>query len=348
MREAEQQKRATQKLPLLPTILMALFEERFARFTVQGTPLPNAEALDSMGAMLSAMLTLESAQRGGNWIKASGTLAQPVRTEDVRFQVGAGATQSSGRRVNSGEFIGEAARTELGDRSSETIDLSQVKRVNEIYINILSTKQGKPVINQKIARRTKEEEIVLEATVAWIILSGTRDKDPFLTRYAPTPKTKKQISRRLVTNADRTEVVKASARKAGMDDRHFSSTSLRKAGITIVSEVAGPDEAARRSGHSRTSGVMSKHYDFSQHGGLGASVGPSALSGEKGFGIEQLKALMPASRKGEQEEPEKTSRTGSYWNLKVANYEGGGSKRGTRKKSVPKKLLEAVKGSSKR
>jgi len=182
LRIAEQQKRETQKLPLVPEILMALFEERFNRFTVQDAPLPNAEALDSMGAMLSAMLTLESAQRGGNWIKASGTLAQPVRTEDVRFQVVAGATQSSERGVYLSEFIGEAARKELRGKSSEMIDLSQVKRVKEIHINILSTKQGQPVVNQKIARRTKEEEVILEATATWMILSRTQNKDPFLTR----------------------------------------------------------------------------------------------------------------------------------------------------------------------
>ena len=242
------------------------------------------------------------------------------------------------------EFIGEAARKELRGKSSEMIDLSQVKRVKEIHINILSTKQGQPVVNQKIARRTKEEEVILEATATWMILSGTQNKDPFLTRYAPTPKTKKLISRRLVTNADRAEVVKASARKAGLNDKHFSSTSLRKGGITIISEAAGPEEAAKRSGHSIKSGVMSKHYDFSKNGKLGVSVGPSALSEAGGFGIEQLKALLPVEKERNQEEPVETTGAESYWKFKINNEKGESSQRGKRKRSVPKKFLGMIKG----
>jgi hypothetical protein len=329
-------------------MLMAIFDRKFAQHAGHGKPLPNAKALDSMGAMLSAILAMESAQRGGNWIKSPGSSAMPVRTKDIRFQVGSGETSASTTQMV--ELIGTSARTMLHGLGDDRIDLSQVKRVKEIQINILSTKQGHPVINQKIARRTEEEAVVLEAVVTWLLLSGTKDDDPFLTRYAATPKTNRRESRRLITAKDRSMIVKDCAREAGLDENHFSATSLRKGSVTVLSEVLGTEEAAKRSGHNPRSKVITNHYDFSRNGALGNSVGPSALSRTDGFGVEQLKSLMPSSTReqGEVGKKEGEKGQGKYWVLEHDKAGVWNSGKQKRKRTASKRFGDARESSSKR
>ena len=330
------QQRNKQKLPMLPEVLMGLFHDSFAKFSQQGQLLPTAGELDSMGAMLACMLGLESAQRGGNWIQARGTKSQPVQTRDMRFQVAVGEAASSSStsepKLIIQQFTGEAARAALAGIGANTVDTSGVARVQEVRIDIIATKQGEPVLDQKIGRRTEEEAVILEAITTWLLLSGTKNSDPFLTRYATTTVAKRELSRRLITDSDRTKKVKESARRAGLNPSHFSSTSLRKGGITLVSDALGQEMAASRSGHSSRSGVMSKHYDYSSNGGRGESMGPAALSKSSSFGVEQLKKLIPSGESGGQ---------GSWEEAKGKNDKT--KRKGSRRRKVtPSKEYEGI------
>ena len=80
---------------MVPEVLMAIFEEKLTSLAVHGSARSSAKQLDGMGGMLAAVLGLESAQRGGNWIQAGNALAKPIKTRDIRFRVGRGETSSS-------------------------------------------------------------------------------------------------------------------------------------------------------------------------------------------------------------------------------------------------------------
>jgi hypothetical protein len=305
VRQAEKNKREREKFPLVPGVLMAIFDSRFTNLTLHGSARPSAKQLDGMGGMLAAVLGLESAQRGGNWIQAGKALSKPIRTRDIRFRVERGEASSSNEPEGGKQMIGEEVREALDTRPTGPVDLSQIHRVKEVHLDFLITKQGSAVVNQCIGRRTKEEERILDAVTTWLLLSGTKENDPFLTRYATTGKTGKKSSRRLVTIQDRTQAIKESARNAGLDENHYSGASLRKGSISVCADAKDEETAAQRSGHSTKSGVLHKHYNYSARGGRGVSVGPAALSGSTRFGVEQLKEIETArggEDKGDTEE----------------------------------------------
>ena len=191
-------------------------------------------------------------------------------------------------------MIGQAVREALDTKPEGPVDLSLIHRVREVHFDFLVTKQGSSVVHQCVGRRTEEEERILDAITTWLLLSGTKDDDPFLTRYATTGKTRRAASRRVVTVNDRTAAIKESARRAGFDENHFSSVSLRKGGISVCVEAANEETAALRSGHSSKSAVLHKHYDYSSRGGRGISLGPAALSKSKSFGLLQLREIALA------------------------------------------------------
>ena len=341
VRQAERNKREKEKFPMVPEVLMAIFDEKFTNLAVHGATRPSAKQLDGMGGMLAAVLGLESAQRGGNWIQAGKALSKPIRTRDIRFRVGQGEASSFNDPDGGKQMTGQEVRDVLDKEPKGPVNLSQIHRVREVHLDFLITKQRSAVVNQCIGRRTEEEGRILDAITTWLMLSGTKDEDPFLTRYATTGRTRKLASRRLVTVQDRTRAIKESARRAGLDENHFSGASLRKGAVSVCAEAADEETAAQRSGHSTKSGVLHKHYNYSSRGGRGVSVGPSALSRSKSFGLEQLKEIETARGVGsgsateetEEDKPKEGSRKRQKRNRKTPasrDYEsiaGGHNKR---------------------
>jgi hypothetical protein len=315
------------KLPLCFEVLDTLLESHFINLLPRRHTLP---ALDKIGGFLGAMFATETAQRGANWVGA-----QACKTKDVRFQLGVGAPDLGFTK----EAVGDVARAGImmGGKTDRLQDiLKGVCRIVRVDIDIVNTKQKKS-LTVSVERRSEEEAKITEMFGIWLIISGTKDEDPFMTRYGvsktqwnrqaksrarkvkPTPDHVAKVTRRLICSSDCSTIIKEGASKLGLPAIHFSMKSCRSAAITIMSS-AGADTKTihQRSGHGSKSKVSKTHYNYhtsQTRGGRGRPAGPAAMAGSSSFGVNELRGLVPSEsfKEGhselgsdEDEEPEET------------------------------------------
>ena len=204
------------KLPLCFEVLDTLLESHFINLLPRRHTLP---ALDKIGGFLGAMFATETAQRGANWVGA-----QACKTKDVRFQLGVGAPDLGFTK----EAVGDEARAGImmsgkTDRLQDI--LKGVCRIVRVDIDIVNTKQKKS-LTVSVERRSEEEAKITEMFGIWLIISGTKDEDPFMTRYGvsktqwnrqaksrarkvkPTPDHVAKVTRRLICSSACSAIIK--------------------------------------------------------------------------------------------------------------------------------------------
>jgi hypothetical protein len=297
-------RRKNVKLPLCFEVLATLLDSHFVSMLPRRHLL---SALDTIGSYLGAVFATETAQRGANWVGK-----QACKTGDIRFQLGVGDPAGD----CTVEVTGEAAKGAImgeGNRECLSDILQGVCRIKRVDVDIVNTKQKKS-LTVSVERRTTEEAKITEMFGIWLIISGTKDDDPFMARYGiskneltkqersrarksrTSPDYEAQASRRLICAKDCSSVIKEGAEKMGLPAVHFSMKSCRSAAITIMSSAgSSTDVIHKRSGHGPKSMVSKTHYNHhtSQHqGGRGSTEGPAALNELSSFGVEELRRLV--------------------------------------------------------
>jgi hypothetical protein len=300
-------KRATQKFPMCSEMLPNMYVSHFLNLFKNRRELA---VMDVMGAYVGAVLTMETAQRGSNWVGQHA-----CKTMDIRIQLGVGDSELGVTE----QVIGEEARAKLmGDRDRESLTAIREasKQVSRIDFDFLVNKQKVPS-KSYIKRRTKEEEKIIELICVWLVISNTKDGDPFLTRYLTTPAEDKRKqswlassggneavefetrwSRRYTNSSDCTKIIKESAVRLGLPPVHFSMRSLRSGAITCLNSAGVDQEIINNlAGHSQKADTSKKfynHFTSQAGGGRGESIGPSAVSDAVTFNIDKLTQLLPA------------------------------------------------------
>ena len=280
-------------LPISADMVRQVRRSLFEKPMLDGITIAN---LDKMGGFLAMSVGLETIQRGVSWVTTDADRA--IKTQDICWRVEEGDANVSDLEVPKAvEVRGDEARAMLkGNGSKEDLERN-LPRILQISMDFLKTKPGKATTGVVVARRSLEEAEILEDMGRWLVLSGTKDDDPFLTRYGTTPRTKKEGSRRVVLARDCSRAVKAAAREVGLPDKFFGIRSLRKGGVSTMFEAGVTLEDIRvRAGHAAGSGVTNKHYNYSleaSRGGRGMSVGPSGLSKRHRFNAERVRELLP-------------------------------------------------------
>ena len=143
-----------------------------------------ATTMDRIGGYMGVTLATESAQRGVNWVFKKNASSTVIKTCDIRFQMGVGEAEDDGSYTEIREYRGEGAKEWLLQGGEVHTCVSNLARIREVRLDFLKDKMGKTSANMRIARRTEEETQIVEDMGMWLCLSGTTDKDPFLTRYA--------------------------------------------------------------------------------------------------------------------------------------------------------------------
>ena len=200
------------------------------------------------------------------------------------------------------EVVGQEAVDLFWPEPREGPPTPDTGKASGVRIIFLKTKQGKTVPDIFILRRTPEESQIVDDMVQWLCASGTKEDDQFLTRYGVGPTGRGGRKRRVVRPSDCAAAVKLGAKKANLPTHHFSTSSCRKATVTSMdADGVEKDVIHKRTGHSNKSRVSDQHYNFSKSsscGGRGLSVGPSAVTQEHQFQVEDLRMLVPAEVSG--------------------------------------------------
>ena len=110
-------------------------------------------------------------------------------------------------------------------RGTEINAVSSLVSIGRIQFNLVATKVGRAVEELCISTVEEHERRLLHAVVAWIRVSGTKDDDPLLTRYAKGKGG--AVGRRLTTRKDVNDVIKLTAGQLGLNPGKFSSKSFR-------------------------------------------------------------------------------------------------------------------------
>jgi hypothetical protein len=170
------------------------------------------------------------------------------------------------------------------------ISYSMVLSVDMVYITSKMHKKTKTYIeNPKvIARRTEEENMVLNDLLEWFEHSSIKEGDELLTRYSVEGR-RKVVIRKDVRNA-----IKEAVSGMGLPSEHFSTKSLRSGFSTHASAngMSGED-VNRRGGWVEGSHVPGQHY-IRQMQTRGAFALPRSASGEQNHGIQEISRMLPA------------------------------------------------------
>ena len=163
-----------------------------------------------------------------------------------------------------------------------------VKQIMECRVLTASSK-NKPVVKSKlISRRSPEEVQFLEDLGLFIIRSRSEGED-YLFSYRESGGRSVSLTGKTV----RTQVKSACALH-GLPPAHFSSHSLRKAGITHMrSAGATEDDRRDRGNYAPNSQVMNQTYDYAT--GLGPLASNSLVGGVIPSVID-VRRLIPAPR----------------------------------------------------
>ena len=196
--------------------------------------------LDSLGAHLGAMMGYNFGCRIGNLVRGNlKTEDKALHTGDLTFVVGGGAG------------------VQRSMRGTEINAVSSLVSIGRIQFNLVATKVGRAVEELCISTVEEHERRLLHAVVAWIRVSGTKDDDPLLTRYAKGKGG--AVGRRLTTRKDVNDVIKLTAGQLGLNPGKFSSKSFR---VGIASS-AGLSDARKDqvAGWKAGGSTRRDHYD---------------------------------------------------------------------------------------
>ena len=283
-------KRDNVKLPIPKEMREEMFEELWV---TEKRHHPAAEAMDKMVSVLGLMLNIETASRGGNWTGKYAT-----KTQDLRFQVQTGSSEETRGIPPVNEIPGHRLQEII--KITKTLENPlgwQPDKVIQVAIDHLRTKNGEPVENIVIARRTPEESRLLDMMIEWLMLSNPTRDEPFLTRHGICKK-RTEMSAKRCTSRMVTQTIKTKAEKMGLNPDLFSGRSGRSTGKTEMSQggITG-EESDLRSGHKKGSRVGGAFYKYGlshSEGGRGVSRGGASMTSGH-FTMENLKLLVPPS-----------------------------------------------------
>lgn len=282
IREAALVKELTKKLPAVVEMVIWIREQYWEKSGV------DREGLDKKGTYMSLAISFDSGFRPCNVTLKDGPSAEDhcILAKHFRFvvDVGTGLMKFTG---------GEEIRAFL------VVDLYvRMTQVMCVDIVVLTGKnQNRASFSQQartIGRGSAFEEGLLEQLLEWMVLSGVKADDPFVTRYAArkggAPGT---VDRKVVTAKAVRVAIKASCVALGLPPNRYSAKSLRSGFATHMIACGTPrEDMVTRGGWSKSSRVPEKHYISSFEGGaFQAAMGSDGKV--QGMGLEGAWRMLP-------------------------------------------------------
>ena len=142
-------------------------------------------------------------------------------------------------------------------------------------------------VDVKMLPWSPEETALLDDTVMFVVHSGAKGDEEFLSCFRPDG------SRLVLSSRAVRDELKPTVKNEGLPELYFSSHSLRKGAITHLRALgASEDDRRQRGNFSLGSTVMNSTYDYAVTG-LGPSASNSLEGGCKPT-LNDLRRLVPA------------------------------------------------------
>ena len=283
IRESALEKEQTRILPAVMEMVIWMRD----RYWVQSGR--DRKGIDDKGTYIGLSVSFDSGLRPCSVTLRDGPRAEDhcIRARHFRFLV----EVEPGRQVKlSG---GEEIRTFL------LVDL-YVRMAQVVCVDIMvftgKTQQRASFSQQArtIGRGSEVEGKLLEDLMEWMVISGVRADDPFVTRYFPKENgVPGQFDRKVVTAQMVRNAVKASCVALGLPPDRYSAKSLRSGFATHMTACGiARENVATRGGWAEQSRVPEQHYISSfTRGAFESAVG---VDGEvRGMGLEGAWRMLP-------------------------------------------------------
>ena len=228
------------------------------------------EGLDKKGTYISLSISFDSGLRPCNVTLKDGPTAEDhcILAKHFRFVV---EMETGQWKLTGGEEI----------RAFLVVDMAlRMARVVCVDVMVFTGKnQNRASFSQQartIGRGSAFETKLLEELLEWMVISGVKADDPFVTRYAArkggAPGT---FDRKVVTAQAVRKAIKESCVALGLPPNRYSAKSLRSGFATHMMSCRIPrEDLVTRAGWSNRSRVPEQHYISSfDVGAFGAAVG---------------------------------------------------------------------------
>ena len=270
-RERAQSRRDNQVLPLSLEIVLYIRD----KFWSEGS-WETREGVDRKGVWLAICLGFDSGKRVGNL-----TLQDGKSREDHCLR--------AGRVLLRFVILPSNVHKEMSAGSQFRIVWAEACGRARLLSIVMFFDTTKTVANT-VCLRVEEagDAVIMEDMLEWVLRSGVEEGDEFLTRYwAGGPGG--SSSRKVVTRKSVREAIKAACMEFGLDEKRFSTKSMR-CGFASAYEACGGEDGDRNllGGWSSSSKVPDRHYTTKKPKG--------AMSLENSLTISDLKRIPTLQR----------------------------------------------------
>ena len=286
IRAAAERMTDNRKLPIFIEMIMVMRKQLYEESGLDGL------GLYMKAVYLAAAFSFDMGLRPGNVRRRDGRCSEDhcLRAGDMMFLV---MTTTNEIRIRGGEEIRSYLSTM--SPSGMKIDTEKLKTVKGVDVSVVTTKTShrgrSPIEAKHIGRGNVFEELLLEDTCEFMVLSGVKLGDPFCTRYAPS-KTGR-ITRKVVTAKSLSEAVKEACREFKLPELNFSAKSLRSGFATHLASCGiSREQMLTRGGWSTKSRVPDNHYIHRFRRGA-FSTAFDDEGNILGLGVEGAKRMLP-------------------------------------------------------